>query len=337
MMTKLSDIDVVFISYKEDNCEENWSDLLSKYPHAQRVHGVKGSDAAHKEAAKLSNTNRVITVDGDCIVDSEFFELEIDFDHPKFKDCVLSWAAKNSINGLIYGNGGLKCWPVEYINNMKTHEHSNDPSPATQIEFCWDKKYVQMNNVYSLTMPNGSPKQAFRAGFREGVKLSLNQGYRVDPMNFKTEIWHGNIKRLLIWMNVGLDVDYGSWSILGARLGCYKTLYDMEWNYIDVRDFDAVDDIYENEFLYLSENFNEITHRCYSTGYQWDENAVISRINEIGDILRDRAELSVELLTSNASKFFKEVYVGIPRSGVMLTEKEMLEMMKNNGVIDEKT
>ena len=34
-------------------------------PWAKRVHGVEGSDAAHKACANLSETDRFITVDGD--------------------------------------------------------------------------------------------------------------------------------------------------------------------------------------------------------------------------------------------------------------------------------
>ena len=45
---RVSDLDFVYISYKEPNKEENWADLLSKVPWAKRVDGVKGFDSAHK-------------------------------------------------------------------------------------------------------------------------------------------------------------------------------------------------------------------------------------------------------------------------------------------------
>ena len=35
---------------------------------------------------------------------------------------VLSWNAKNLLNGLVYGNGGLKCWSKEYTLGINTHE-----------------------------------------------------------------------------------------------------------------------------------------------------------------------------------------------------------------------
>ena len=30
----------------------------------------------------------------------------------------------------MYGNGGLKCWPKEYVLNMRTHENA-DPNNRT--------------------------------------------------------------------------------------------------------------------------------------------------------------------------------------------------------------
>ena len=50
-----------YLSYDEPNAEENYADLLAKVPWAKRVHGIKGSDAAHKACAKLSETDRFVT------------------------------------------------------------------------------------------------------------------------------------------------------------------------------------------------------------------------------------------------------------------------------------
>ena len=68
----ISDIDIVFISYDEPNADKNWIELKKIAPWAKRVHGIKGSDSSHKEAAKISETERVITVDGDNQINSDF-------------------------------------------------------------------------------------------------------------------------------------------------------------------------------------------------------------------------------------------------------------------------
>ena len=69
---RILDYDIIYLSYDEPNAEKNYADLCSKVPWAKRVHGVEGSDAAHKACAELSETDRFITIDGDNIVNAEF-------------------------------------------------------------------------------------------------------------------------------------------------------------------------------------------------------------------------------------------------------------------------
>jgi hypothetical protein len=50
---KIYEYEVVYLSYDEPNAQANWEDLLKKVPYARHVHGIKGSDAAHKEIAGI--------------------------------------------------------------------------------------------------------------------------------------------------------------------------------------------------------------------------------------------------------------------------------------------
>ena len=70
-----------------------------------------------------------------------------------------------------------------------------------------------MNNIYSEVYNAGSPFQAFRAGYREGVKMSLDEGARVPVEDFKKN-WPKNYERLLTWCNIGADVENGIWACL---------------------------------------------------------------------------------------------------------------------------
>jgi len=327
----LNELDVIFISYDEDNCEENWSDLQNKVPWAQRVHGVKGSDSAHKAAANLSETDRFISVDGDNIVDPSFFDMELDFDHPKLYGKAVSWAAQNYINGLEYGNGGLKCWPKQYVLNMRTHENADYEDEKNQVDFCWENSYVQMTNQYSITYPNGSPKQAFRAGFREGVKMSLRQGGKADPDNFKKSIWWGNYKRLITWCSVGADVENGLWAIYGARLGCYMTTL-TDWDYIQVRDFDYLNKLFEEEIMPKFCFFGDSEHyeKCYKTNYIWDAAKLKTHVTDLGVKLRKGLGLELAELDEIQSRFYKAAYVNVPRMGKFSTEAELNELRKTN-------
>jgi hypothetical protein len=304
MKLNLAEVDCIFLSYDEPNAEKNYSDLLLKAPWAKRVHGVKGSDAAHKACANLSETQHFITVDADNIIDPKFFDLTIDTDKLPFKeDTQLSWAAKNMINGLVYGNGGLKCWTKDFVLNMQTHEESNNST--NKVDFCWQQQYTQMADYYSYIYNNSSPLQAWRAGFREGVKLSLSRGEKISLFNPKKDLGDRNYKRLLMWCSVGRDVENGIWAIYGARLGLHMTNC-TDWNYIQVRDFDYLNSIFDIHFK--DKTVEDIE----------------KHILDLGNEIRLKLNMPVTELTSDQSKFFKAVWTNPPRTNRSLTESEVL-------------
>jgi hypothetical protein len=251
---KTLELDVVFLSYDEPNADQHYADLCNKVPWAKRIHGVKGSDAAHKAAAEASETEWVITVDADNIVSNKFFNLEFD---PNNKDIqVYSWLARNRINGLLYGNGGLKIWRKDFILNMKSHEASD--SDRGQVDFCWEDGYKQFAECYSETVITGSPFQAWRAGFREGVKMTLLDGVKIPADEIRERIWWHNLHRLKIWSTVGAHEENGLYAIYGARLGQWMANC-TDWNYIDVRDFEVLKNIY-NENVNHSTLEDDIQH-----------------------------------------------------------------------------
>ena len=168
----VADLDCIFLSYDEDNKEQHWAQIRNMVPWARRVDGVKGSDAAHKAAAALSESERFILIDGDNIPDAAFFNQTLNFPNQDYENAVFRWRARNNINGLMYGNGGLSSWTRSFVNAMQTHENS-DGRTETEVEFCFDPLYWAMHDCYSTTYPNASPFQAWRAGFREGVKMCL--------------------------------------------------------------------------------------------------------------------------------------------------------------------
>jgi hypothetical protein len=129
---------------------------------------------------------------------------------------------------------------------MRTHEHAPKDNPRAQVDFCWDINYMPIDRCFSEIRNNHSPKQAWRAGFREGVKMCLNDGLKVEKI---TDIYPSNLNRLKIWMTVGADMPNGLWAIFGARMGCFKTLF-TNWDHVQVRDFDKLDNIWEKDELF---------------------------------------------------------------------------------------
>lgn len=324
----VTELDIFYISYDEPNCEEHWADLLNKVPWAKRVHGVKGFDAAHKAAAEQSETERFITVDGDNIVMDDFFEQvldvpDTDHDGNDISTSIFSWNAKNILNGLVYGNGGLKCWPTEYTKTIKTHEAAED---GEGMEFCWKLNYIQLNDTFSEVHQTASPFQAFRAGFREGVKMSLDQGKRVRADEFLDKIWWQNYNRLQTWCNIGSDVENGLWAIYGARLGCEMTVLS-DWDTNQISDYEWFKDFFNKEVAPKFDGFNDNT--CRYTKLQWDTNMLYKEICSLGNTLNNSIN-SMMLFDPNEQmcKFFKKTYVNPRRWGVMIREKQIQELLE---------
>ena len=290
MKVKIAEIDIIYLSYDEPNADKNYADLLTKVPWAKRVHGVEGSDAAHKACAELSETDRFITVDGDNTIRQDFINQVLDFDeHTDLEHSVISWCGKNSVNGLLYGNGGLKCWPKQYVLDMKTHENADPNNKQAQVDFCWDLQYIQQNSCYSDVYNNETPHQAWRAGFREGVKMALDQGVKPTKEEFLNGHWK-NLHRLWIWLMVGADAKNGNWAILGAREGLSMTMLS-DWDYVQVRDFEYLNQLWGGR----DEMPADVLH---------DEifNYGSDLINQLD------CPIAIQPFTEEQSQFFKTVY-----------------------------
>ncbi len=250
----IADFDTIYLSYDEPQKEEFWLKIKNMVPWAKRVDGVKGSDAAHKAAAEASDTERFILIDGDNMPNESFFNMQLDFTGLpiEYHKAQFRWKAINNINGLRYGNGGMSSWTKDYVMNMKTHEAS-DGNDTHTVDFCLDSSdnlYWAMHDCYSTTYPNHTPFQAWRAGFREGVKMSLNRGVKPSIEMFKESVASRNFNNMTIWHNVGLDVENGDWAIYGARLGTYMTML-TDWDPKEVQWFDNFEKMWEEHKNYI--------------------------------------------------------------------------------------
>jgi hypothetical protein len=285
----IADLDCIYLSYDEPQKEEFWVKIKNLVPWARRVDGVKGSDAAHKAAAQESTTERFILIDGDNMPDLNFFNMSLDFTglDESFQKAQYRWKARNNINGLIYGNGGMSSWTKDYVMNMRTHEAS-DGNNTTTVDFCLDYNnslYWSMNDCYSTTYPNYTSFQAWRAGFREGVKMCLVGGLVPSINEFKRNIPGRNFDNLTIWHNVGTDVENGIWSIYGARLGTYMTML-QDFDPTHVQWFDNLAKLWEDH----KDNDPEIKAELF------------------GNSLRTKLDLPINTLNSEQSRFFKRHY-----------------------------
>jgi hypothetical protein len=188
---------------------------------------------------------------------------------------------------------------------MQTHE-ATDGRVETQVEFCFDPLYWAMHDCYSTTYPNGDAFHAWRAGFREGVKMCLNKGARPSVTEFRDRVHQRNLDHLTIWHNVGADVEYGLWAIAGARMGTYMTML-TEWNHQQVQNFDALAEL-------------------WTTVADQDPELVANRVAED---LATQLDLPMMTMFTGQSKFFKHHYrSNWHNQGVMVREIDVIRQQE---------
>jgi hypothetical protein len=194
--------DIVFLSYHEVNADKHW-DLLKQYsPRAMRVDGIDGIVAAHQAAARICTTRYFWVVDADNIVDADFY-FDFSWKRRDAHEQVTVWRARNNVNGLEYGYGGIKLLPRRAVLNVA--------SSVTDFTTSISDSFHIMDQVASTTYINSSPFEAWKSGFRECAKLA------------SSVIKNGNTDetatRLDAWMNDAADVRYADYVLSGAKKG----------------------------------------------------------------------------------------------------------------------
>ena len=230
IMSSPKPYDIVFISYKEPNADENYARLLSKRADAKRVHGVVGIHNAHIAAAKLVETDMLWIVDGDALIVDDF---NFNYQVPRWnKDIVHVWRSKNPINDLVYGYGGVKLFPRILTIDMDTSK----PDMTTSIS----KKFKAVENISNITLFNTDPFNTWKSAFRECTKLSS----RIIDRQRDDE----TASRLLTWKTIGIDRKYGKYAIDGAIFG-------EQFGISCMGNLEKIKLI--NDFKWLEEKFNE--------------------------------------------------------------------------------
>ena len=221
--------DIIFISYREPNAEENWERLISRFPMAKRVNGVTGIHQAHIAGAKKSFTKMTWFVDGDAKILDDF-----DFSYRPTKweeNCVHVWRSQNPINDLVYGYGGIKLFPTRLTKMMDTSK----PDMTTSIT----TNFKPVNVVSNITAFNTDPFNTWKSAFRECCKLSSKI---IDR-----QVDEETANRLEIWKTVGEDRPFGKYALDGATQGA-------DYGEKHVGDIDSLKRI--NDFDWLEEQFN---------------------------------------------------------------------------------
>jgi hypothetical protein len=188
---------VFFLSFDEENADDNWLALRKKFPFAQRLHGIKGILNAHKACAERCDAPMFFVVDGDNEI------LDFDFTHaPLDTEAIHVWRCQNAVNDLVYGYGAIKLYPKHSLqsSNMIIDVATSAPS-----------RYQIMPELASITRFNTSEFSSWRAAFRECAKLSS----RCIANQNSAE----TLARLETWCSRGADRPFGQWCLAGAQAG----------------------------------------------------------------------------------------------------------------------
>ena len=198
----LNKADIIFLSYSESNADENWQELKARFPHAKRVHGVKGIANAHKAAAQASETEFFFVVDGDNKILPEF-----QFSTKSLSlntDTIYVWRCRNPVNDLVYGYGAVKLYNKQLLKHRYENRFVDLASTVTE-------KYHIVNEVASETHFHGTPEEAWRGAFRECAKLASQKIHRQKSDE--------TLERLNAWCERAGYVPNSQWALLGARQG----------------------------------------------------------------------------------------------------------------------
>jgi hypothetical protein len=214
--------DIFFLSHGEPVADRHWDDLKSRFAHAKRVDGVNGILAGHRRCAELATTRHLFVVDADNEIKGGF---NFDYRVPTWDaNYVHLWYARNPLNRLEYGWGGLKLFPRRALL-AKT---------LMGLDMTMDFSLKIIPEVVSITHFNSSPFEAWRSAFRECVKLSRST---VEE----------SAQRLSIWCSTA-NGPYAEWCLAGAKKG---REFGMAANTEDLRlvnDWDWLRTEYETEF-----------------------------------------------------------------------------------------
>ena len=202
-------LDVVQISYYEEQADENFEILKMFVPHAKRVQGVKGILNAHQAAAEIAETTNFYVVDADAIIEEEFsFKFrpdrnKLEYGHIPQTSCIYAWRSSNPINDLIYGCGGVKLFPRKAMLAAKRWDVDMTTSLGCS--------FVPKLQVSNITAFNTNPFDTWKSAFRECTKLASSSIHNADNKD--------NEYRLDVWCTRGADRKYGEFCILGAEQG----------------------------------------------------------------------------------------------------------------------
>jgi hypothetical protein len=192
-------VEKFFLNYDEPNANINFARARSIFPTIQLINTNKSIIESHKLCASNSFTDQFMVIDADnYLLDFSLSEL---YESTKLKDRVYVFRAKNPINDLEYGHGGVKVFQRSLFVDDDVIDFTTSFKGQIQI----------VKTVLSIHRFNSDPFQTWRTAVRECAKLSA--GIIPNRNNIQDEY------RLDVWCSKFNNVAYAEFAELGAKFG----------------------------------------------------------------------------------------------------------------------
>lgn len=192
--------DAVMLSYDEPLADKLHARLQRVLGiRVKRLHGVEEMRRAYRMAAEVVDHEQFLLADGDFVLAAEFALPAVE---PLPEGVSMRvWRARNPLNGLIYGYGGLKLIRRSALREIGDAVDVLAALPG-RTEFTAD--------IAGTTRINQSPYHAWKAGFRECAMLSRGSEYGMDDAKAA--------ERIAAWTTGG-EGEFAEFALSGAREG----------------------------------------------------------------------------------------------------------------------
>jgi hypothetical protein len=189
-----------FLAYDEPNAEKNFQLAKEKIKDLKKIDTKMSIAQSHKHCANISDTNQFMLIDGDAVLLDDFNLFDV-YKKTQERGYIYIFRARNPINGLEYGHGGIKIFDKTLFDDQERIDFSTSFYGRIKI----------VEHVLNYHAYNSTAFHAWRTAFRECVKLASGT---IKNRNIKTDE-----ARLKIWCTESNDSPFAYESLKGARAG----------------------------------------------------------------------------------------------------------------------
>lgn len=231
-----------FLNFDDPNVENNFLRSKEKIKDLQKVSSDKSIKQSHHLCAARSFTDQFMVMDADCYLLDTFDLFDDVYSNVVDQNKVYIFRAKNPVNDLEYGHGGIKVFQRKFFNDESVVDFSTS----------FKDRIVSVKKTLNIHQFNSSPFHAWRTAFRECVKLSSNlilshsdqlMDYEIKKQKEITEY------RLTMWCEKFNDVEFVEYVKLGATHGRDYGLQNKD-------DFESL--MLINNFKWLSDQYDKL-------------------------------------------------------------------------------